>query len=61
MYSYQFIERLPPHITLRTQKPIKKARIEAELHGELIHWYEVFGQFLRKDKIQAHRDHTNLS
>lgn len=35
MYSYQFIQRLPPHITLRTQKPIKKARIEAELHGEL--------------------------
>ncbi|CAG8057967.1 unnamed protein product [Penicillium nalgiovense] len=37
MYGYQFIARLPPHITLRTQKPMEKARIEAELHGELVH------------------------
>ncbi|KAJ5840176.1 uncharacterized protein N7525_005364 [Penicillium rubens] len=35
MYGYQFIARLPPHITLRTQKPIEKARIEAELYSEL--------------------------
>ena len=54
MYGYQFIARLPPHITLRTQKPTEKARIEAELHGDLVHWYEVFGQFLKKNKIQAH-------
>ncbi|KAJ5835639.1 hypothetical protein N7447_001665 [Penicillium robsamsonii] len=54
MYGYQFIARLPPHITLRTQKPMEKARIEAELHGELVHWYKVFGQFLKKNKIQAH-------
>ena len=54
MYGYQFIQRLPPHITLRTQKPMEKARIEAELYGELVHWYEVFGQFLKKNKIQAH-------
>jgi hypothetical protein len=32
MYGYLFIARLPPHITLRTQKPMEKARIEAELH-----------------------------
>jgi hypothetical protein len=24
MYGYQFIQRLPPHITLRTQKPMEK-------------------------------------
>ncbi|KAJ5858343.1 hypothetical protein N7534_003620 [Penicillium rubens] len=54
MYGYLFIARLPPHITLRTQKPMEKARIEAELHGELVHWYKVFGQFLKKNKIQAH-------
>jgi hypothetical protein len=54
MYGYQFIARLPPHINLRTQNPMEKARIEAELHGELVHWYEVFGQFLKKNKIQAH-------
>ncbi|KAI3127953.1 transcriptional regulator family: Centromere protein B, DNA-binding region [Penicillium roqueforti] len=54
MYGYQFIARLPPHITLRTQKPMEKARTEAELHGELVHWYKVFGQFLKKNKIQAH-------
>ncbi|KAJ5865434.1 uncharacterized protein N7529_007350 [Penicillium soppii] len=53
MYGYQFIRRLPPHIDLRTQKPMEKARIEAELHGELVHWYEVYGQFLKKNKIQA--------
>ncbi|OQE58682.1 hypothetical protein PENNAL_c0365G05037, partial [Penicillium nalgiovense] len=36
------------------RQPMEKARIEAELHGELVHWYKVFGQFLRKYKIQAH-------
>jgi hypothetical protein len=25
---------------------MEKARIEAELHGELVHWYKVFGQFV---------------
>ena len=54
MYGYWFISRLPPHITVRTQKPIEKARLEAEFHGELVYWYEVFGEFLRKHKIQAH-------
>ena len=53
MYRYQFIQRLPPYITLRTQKPIEKARIEAESHGQLIHWYQVLGEFLKKNKIQA--------
>jgi hypothetical protein len=53
MYGYQFMRRLPPHIDLRTQKPMEKARIKAESHGELVHWYEVYGQFLKKHKIQA--------
>jgi hypothetical protein len=54
MYGYRFIKRLPLYITLRTQKPMEKARLEAELHSELIHWYKVFDQFLRTNKIQAH-------
>ncbi|KAJ5335792.1 uncharacterized protein N7506_005728 [Penicillium brevicompactum] len=55
MYGYRFIKRRPPpHITLQTRKPMEKARLEAELHSELIHWYEVFDQFLRTNKIQAH-------
>lgn len=52
MYGYNFIRRLPPHTTLRTQKPMEKARIEAESYGELIHWYEVFSEFLKKHQIQ---------
>lgn len=34
---------------------MEKARIEAELHSDLVHWYQVFGQFLKKNKIQAHK------
>lgn len=52
MYSYQFIACLPPHINLCTQKPKEKARMEAEMHGPLIHWYEVYGQFLKDHQIQ---------
>ena len=52
LYGYQFIQRLPPHITLRTQMPMEKSRIEAESHGALIHWYEVFGGFPKKRNIQ---------
>lgn len=52
MYGYQFIQRLPPHITLRTQNPMEKSRIEAESYGELVHWYEVFGNFLESHQIQ---------
>lgn len=54
MYGYNFIKRLPPHITLRTQKPMEKSRIEAESHGPLIHWYEVFAKFLDDHEIEAH-------
>lgn len=53
MYGYDFVRRLPPHITLCTQKPMEKARIEAEVYSKLIHWYEVFGNFLKRNKIQS--------
>lgn len=39
MYGYRFIKRLPQHISLIRQKPMEKARIEAELLGRLTHWY----------------------
>lgn len=32
---------------------MEKARIEAESYGQLIHWYQVLGEFLKKNKIQA--------
>ena len=53
MYGYNFIRRLPPHITLRTQKPMEKSRIEAESHGALVHWYEVLAKFLNHHEIEA--------
>lgn len=54
MFGYNFIQRLPSHITLRTQKPMEKSRIEAESHSALVHWYEVLAQFLDLHKIEAH-------
>lgn len=52
IYGYNFIRRLPPHLSLKPQKPIEKTRIEAESHGPLLFWYEIYGNFLKKHDIQ---------
>lgn len=50
-WVYRFIDRLPEDLYITTQKPIEKARFDAEDVAKITHWFDLLEKEIQKQQI----------